>query len=67
MSESINNVTKRKDSRYTLVIAASKRARQLLSGSEPKVETKHCKPVTVALAEMEAGKVQWRQTKEGIK
>ncbi|NLM69677.1 MAG: DNA-directed RNA polymerase subunit omega [Firmicutes bacterium] len=55
------------DNRFTLVIAASKRARQILSGAEATVETKHCKPVTIALDEIAAGKIKWVRTKEGIK
>lgn len=55
------------ESRYSLVVASAKRARQLLSGATPKIETSHHKPVTIALAEIKAGKVKWFSTKEGIK
>lgn len=54
-------------SRFTLVVASAKRARQILSGAKLKIETKHHKPVTIALDELKAGKVQWIHTKEGIK
>jgi len=53
--------------RYTLVVAAAKRARQILSGATPTVTSDHCKPVTIALAEIQAGKIKWVRTKEGIK
>lgn len=56
-----------KQSRYSLVVASAKRARQLLSGATPLVEGKFIKPVTVALEEIRAGRVSWIQTKEGIK
>ncbi|NMB39519.1 MAG: DNA-directed RNA polymerase subunit omega [Firmicutes bacterium] len=54
-------------SRFTLVVVSAKRARQILSGSKIKLETKRHKPVTIALEEFKAGKVQWIHTKEGIK
>lgn len=55
------------DNRYTLVVVAAKRARQILSGAKPRVTTDRFKPVTVALDEVKAGKVKWVRTKEGIK
>lgn len=41
--------------RFDLVIEASKRARQISLGSEPKVEARKDKPTVVALREIEAG------------
>lgn len=55
------------DNRYTLVVAAAKRARQILAGASPTIETEHYKPVTIALAEISSGKIQWVRIKEGIK
>lgn len=55
------------DNRYTLVVAAAKRARQILAGASPTIEAEHYKPVTIALAEIAAGKINWVRTKEGIK
>ncbi|NLM04219.1 MAG: DNA-directed RNA polymerase subunit omega [Clostridiales bacterium] len=40
------------DSRYTLVVAVAKRARQLIDGSEPRVEPKSHKPVSIATQEI---------------
>lgn len=46
-------------SRYTIVIAAAKRARQLIDGDEPMVEgVKVDKPVTVAVEELKQGKIE---------
>lgn len=43
-------------SRYSLVLAASKRARQLIAGAEPKVKVKKgMKPLSVAVEEMYKG------------
>ena len=44
-------------SRYSLVLAASKRARQLTNGAEPKVDLKADKMLSVAVAELYEGKV----------
>jgi DNA-directed RNA polymerase subunit omega len=41
--------------RFELVILASKRARQLMRGKEPKVEWDNDKPTVVALREIAAG------------
>ncbi|NLM26163.1 MAG: DNA-directed RNA polymerase subunit omega [Firmicutes bacterium] len=62
-----DEVVAKNQSRYSLVVAAAKRARQLLSGAMPLVDAKNSKPVTVALKEIKQGKVNWVQTKEGIK
>ena len=46
-------------SRYSLVLAASKRARQLIAGAEPKVKVKKgMKPLSVAVEEMYKGEVK---------
>ena len=46
------------DDRYTLVIATAKRARQILSGSAPLVETDDVAAVSIAADEIEDGKVK---------
>ncbi len=64
---SIDDLVKRVDSKYTLVIAAAKRARQILDGSPIMVETDSTKDVTIALEEVSQGKLEYEKTKEGIK
>lgn len=45
-------------SRYSLVLATSKRARQLIAGAEPTVKVKKgMKPLSVAVEEMYKGEV----------
>lgn len=45
-------------SRYSLVLATSKRARQLIAGAEPKVRVKKgMKPLSIAVEEMYRGEV----------
>lgn len=46
------------NSRYSLVIAAAKRARQLVNGAQPLVETDSRKPLSIAIEEMYHGKVK---------
>lgn len=64
---SIDTLAQKVDSKYTLVVAAAKRARELVSGKNPVVRTRSSKPVTVALEEVEAGKLRYERTKTGIK
>ena len=45
-------------SRYNIVIAAAKRARQLIDGDEPMVEEIKGKPVSTAVAELAASKIK---------
>lgn len=47
------------DSNYRYVLVAARRARQLLSGARPMVETHSRKPSRVAMEEIAAGKVNY--------
>jgi len=58
---SIDSLLKKADSRYTLVIAAAKRARQLMDGAPKLVDSKSNKPVTIALEEIDEGKVKYER------
>lgn len=53
--------------RYTAIVAVSKRARQLIDGAAPVREGDARKPVTIAIEELEAGKINWKQNKDGLK
>lgn len=50
--------------RYTAIMVVSQRARQLIEGAEPAIETKSLKPVTIAIEELKAGKLEWERYKE---
>ncbi|HXL03744.1 MAG TPA: DNA-directed RNA polymerase subunit omega [Bacillota bacterium] len=52
-------------SRYALVVATAKRARQLVNGARPLVETKSDKPVTIAMEEILAGRVSFEEPGSG--
>ncbi len=45
-------------SRYSIVIAAAKRARQIIGGSEPEILGVGKKPLSVAVEELYEGKVK---------
>lgn len=45
------------NSRYSICIAAAKRARQIIDGSEPMVKSKINKPLSIAVQELYEGKV----------
>lgn len=64
---SLELIRRKVDSRYTMVVIAAKRARQLLDGAPPLVETESTKPVSVALEELAQDKLRYERTKTGIK
>jgi DNA-directed RNA polymerase subunit omega len=64
---SINDLMKKADSRYTLVILASKRARQIAEGAHKLTVCDSDKPVTVAINEIGDDKITYVRTKSGIK
>ncbi len=64
---SIDKLMNKADSKYTLVVAASKRARRIQDGAEKLSNIVTNKNVTVALNEISEDKVAFVRTKEGIK
>lgn len=64
---SLDRLVNKVDSKYTLVVLAAKRARQLMDGEEQLVECRSSKPVTMALEEIAQSKVGYERTKAGIK
>lgn len=54
----INDLLEIAGNRYSLVVAASKRAREIIDGSEPLVDTESTKPVTIATLEIFEGKIE---------
>ncbi len=57
----INQLLEKVDSRYTLVIAAAKRARQLIEGSDSLIDIESNKPVTVATNEIFKDKISYEK------
>ena len=46
------------NSRYSIVMATSRRARQLIDGNEALVDSKGKKPLSVAVEELNQGKIK---------
>ena len=46
------------NSRYSIVMAASKRARQIIAGEDALVETSEIKPLSIAVEELNQGAVK---------
>jgi DNA-directed RNA polymerase subunit omega len=64
VNPSTDEMVKRTNSRYTLVVLASKRARQLLAGERCHVETSSNKFVTNAMEEIYEGKITYSMSGE---
>ena len=47
------------DCRYTLAVEASKRARELIGGSLPLIDTKDNNPLTIAIEEINRGLITY--------
>ena len=45
-------------SRYSIVMATAKRARQIIGGEEPLVEIKQDKPLSIAIEELVEGNIK---------
>ncbi|MCT4606409.1 MAG: DNA-directed RNA polymerase subunit omega [Marinisporobacter sp.] len=52
LNPSMNKLMEKVDSRYSLVIAASKRAREIIDGDEKLIRVDSSKPVTIATYEI---------------
>lgn len=55
---SADELEKRVNNKYSLVIAVAKRSKELMEGAPKLVETKSKNPITIALEEIAAGKVK---------
>ena len=67
ISPSLESLMKRVDSKYTLVTLAAKRARQLTDGDKPLVDVDTTKVVSIAMEEIDQGKITYEAPKAGIK
>lgn len=67
INPSLDVLVTKVDSKYTLVVLAAKRARELLEGDHSLIESKSHKQVTVALQEIASGRISYERTKTGIK
>ncbi|GAB6088306.1 DNA-directed RNA polymerase subunit omega [Alkaliphilus crotonatoxidans] len=64
---SIKDLMEQVDSRYTLVLAAAKRARQIIDGDQITVKSTSKKPVSIATQEIYEGKITYTRNMEEIR
>lgn len=64
INPSIVDLLKKVDDRYSLVIVTSKRARQIIAGKKPLVHVDSQKPLTIAINEVNEGKVKYIPVQE---
>lgn len=57
----INELLNKVDSRYTLVVATAKRARQLIDGKESLTNIESNKPVSIATQEIFEDKITYKK------
>ena len=67
INPSLDELIKQVDSRYTLVTVAAKRARRLLEEVDQQGDERSVKAVSIALEEIQAGKIKIERIKTGIK
>ncbi len=53
----ITDLSGHADCRYSLVVATARRARQLVAGAEPLIDTEETKPVSVAVREIDQSRI----------
>ena len=63
---SINEIRKKVDSRYTLVITAAKRARDIIDGKPALTETAIDKPVSIAAHEIAEDLLTYRREEDAM-
>ena len=60
----IGELLQKVDCRYTLAVEASKRARELIDGSAPLIDTKEPKPLSIAIEEINRGLIAYERNPE---
>ena len=55
----IGDLLKKVDCRYTLAVEASKRARELIGGAMPLIDTTETKPLSIAIEEINRGLITY--------
>ena len=61
INPSVMDLLNKVDDRYSLVIITSKRARQLIDGRNPLIETKSKKALTIAINEVNEREVSYEE------
>ncbi|MDD6795087.1 MAG: DNA-directed RNA polymerase subunit omega [Clostridiaceae bacterium] len=61
INPSIVDLLEKTEDRYSLIVITSKRARQIIDGSEEQVKTNTGKPLTVAINELDQDKISFER------
>ncbi|HYF75760.1 MAG TPA: DNA-directed RNA polymerase subunit omega [Symbiobacteriaceae bacterium] len=61
---SLDQLSEKVDSKYTLVILGARRGRDIQAGKPKMVDSRSNKPVTIALEELVAGKIFFERAKQ---
>ena len=61
----IGELLKKVDCRYTLAVEASKRAREVIGGGLPLIDTKDNNPLTIAIEEINRGLITYTREDAG--
>ena len=60
----IGQLLEKVDCRYTLAVEASKRAREIIGGAVPLIDTKETKPLAIAIEEINRGLITYSRREE---
>jgi DNA-directed RNA polymerase subunit omega len=66
INPSVVELLEKVNDRYSLVILTSKRARQIINGSDPKISINSKKPLTIAINEVDTNAVEYEIIEKGI-
>lgn len=69
INPSVVDLVKKTGDRYSVVVITAKRARQIIAGSRPLIDSDITKPLTIAINELDEDKFKFEVevAKEGIK
>jgi len=67
INPSVVDLLEKTKDRYSLVILTSKRARQIIDGSSPKISINSKKSLTIAINEVDQNALEYDIVKEGQK
>ena len=62
----IAEMLERVDCRYTLVVETAKRARALVGGAQPLIDTKETKPIVIAIDEIHRGLIGYTRNMDEL-
>lgn len=66
INPSVVELLEKVNDRYSLVILTSKRARQIINGSDPRISIDSKKPLTIAINEVDTNAVEYEIIEKGI-